>query len=405
MKVLFRLAGFTVGFALLLCAAGVSAQQLAKRIDAAEMFGEYGRIGGCDHSARLDILAIRLQSNPKLESYIIYYGPESAGRLTFDIIKNYLVNSRGLAEDRFKTVYAGPNNDPKQPRVQLWLAPHGAPLPELPRYKNEAEKFNGLFDEHEGWDETYAGWEEGDTGPPMPDVTFPTFVDLLKRRQDTVAYIVAFSGTAMAPGGWRRVAQRESERMRNGGVSSDRVRIIYGGSDKATEQVKVQLWILPQSAPAPVADAGPEPPPNSTLKIGTFGEYPLGEEKGERGAFNIVLAALQTSPELRVCIIVRVEPEEAELEAAPEETPVTQVTTEPGESPRPQPANLLKLIEKWKTELAGKHKVRGDRLVLLFAAPEFPGNSLEAWVVPRGALLPDPNAKPPEEGGGEYNPS
>ncbi len=155
------------------------------------MFDEYGRIGGCDHSARLDNLAIQLQNDSNLEGYLVYYGPESASEITLDIIKDYLINSRGVDEQRWKTIYAGLNNDLTEPRIQLWLAPRGAPPPELVKYESKVETFSGLFVEREGWDGIYLGEGEG-TGPPVPDVSVPTFIDMLKARKDAVAYIVAF---------------------------------------------------------------------------------------------------------------------------------------------------------------------------------------------------------------------
>ena len=82
------------------------------------MFDEYGSIGGCDHSARLDNFAIMLQNNATIEGQIIYYGHELAGQRTLEGIKDYLVNSRGIDEDRFHITYGGINDDLKEPRIQ-----------------------------------------------------------------------------------------------------------------------------------------------------------------------------------------------------------------------------------------------------------------------------------------------
>ena len=253
------------------------------------MFDEYGRVGGCDHSARLDNLAIMLQNDPNLEGYLVYYGPESISKVTLEIIQDYLVNGRGIGEERFKTIYAGPNSDPSEPRIQLWLAPAGAAPPELARYESKLETFTGLFFEHERWDGIYLGEGEG-TGPPIPDVTLPSFIDMLNQRKDSVAYLVAFNGAEAAPGAWRRVAQMESEDIEGRGVEASRVKIIYGGTAKDT---KVQFWILPESAPAPVADAGAERLPEKTIQVSNFGDYELAIERGERWAFKVLLDGLQ----------------------------------------------------------------------------------------------------------------
>jgi hypothetical protein len=415
-KIRYKIAVFAVGLTLLLCAAVISAQETPKPVDAPAMFDEYGRIGGCDHSARLDNLAISLQNDPNLKSYIVYYGPESISAPTLDIIKDYLVNSRGVAEDRFETVYAGPNSDLSEPRIQLWLAPSGAPAPELPRYESKIETFSGLFDDYAGWDGIYLeGDEDAGTGPPVPDVSFATFVDMVKNRKDTMAYLVAYSGTEVAPEAWRRVAQKELSRLQAQGVTPDRVRTIYGGRDKDSKETKIQLWILPADAPPPVADAGPEPPPQKNIYISTYGDYELGDKRGERWAFEVLLGSLRANSDLRVCIIVRFEEEKTAIEepaeAQPETRPVIELndlasTTD--ETVEFDPPDLVQVIDRWKNELAVKYKIREDRIVVLFAtrrASELGGNSLETWVVPAGALLPNPDAEPTEETAEEAKPA
>lgn len=358
-------------------------------------FDEYGKVGGCDQSARLDNFAVELQNMPNLEGYLVYYGPESVSEQTLDIIQNYLVNSRGINAERLKTIYAGPNSDPREPQIQLWVAPSGTPPPELFKYESTVETFNGLFTAHERWESIYFGDGEA-TGPPVPDVSMPTYIDMLKKRRDTLAYIVAFSGSESAPGAWRRLAEREAEELQSKGIPSDRIRTIYGGNEKENEGIKMQFWILPEKAPPPVVDAGPEPPPTSTRPLGNFGDYELHDEHSERWAFKILLDGIRTSQDLRVCIIVDLDAAEAESE---EEEPLeVAATLEPGETPAPEPADLLKLIEKWKAELTGKYKISPDRLVVFYRKSGAPGgNSLSTWIVPSGARLPDPNAEPGEE--------
>jgi len=402
-KVLFRLASFAVGLSLFLCATAVRAQQFPKSPETATMFDEYGRVGGCDHSARLDNMAITLQNDPNLEGYLVYYGPESISEVTLDIIKDYLINSRGLGEERFKTIYAGPNSDPSEPRIQLWLAPQGAPQLEPVKFERKVETFTGLFAERWRWDGIDLGGADGGTGPPVPDVAAPTFIDLLKQRKDTIAYIVGFSGAESAPGAGRRVAQLESEDLQSKGVTSDRMRIIYGGG---AEETRVQLWILPENAPPPVRDASAERLPENTIQVSSFGDYELGIERGERWAFKVLLDGLSAGEELRACIIVRLDslvaPKESE-ELSDQEASKTDVMLGPDEtlgpeSAEPEPADLLQLIAKWKAELADKHKIGPERLIVFFRnAGASGGNSVQTWIVPRGARLPNPEAEPGEE--------
>ncbi|HWN07965.1 MAG TPA: hypothetical protein VNO50_01525 [Pyrinomonadaceae bacterium] len=400
MNILLRFPRFAVGLAFLLCSVAVSAQTIPEPIEAATKFDEYGRVGGCDHSARLDNFAIELQNNPNLEGYVVYYGPQSASEQTLGIIQDYLINSRGISGECLKTIYAGPNSDPREPQIQLWVAPSGAPPPELVKYESRVETFNGLFTENERWESIYFGEGEA-TGPPVPDVSMATYVDILKRRQDTLAYIVAFSGTESAPGGWRRMAERESEELQSKGIPSDRIRTIYGGNEKENEGITMQFWILSEKASPPVIDAGPELPPTSTRQIGNYGDYELNDERGERLAFKILLDGLRTSAELRICIIVHLESAavaEESAESEKEDPLEVAATFAPGETPAPEPADLLKLIEKWKAELTGKHKISPDRLIVFYRKSGAPGgNSLKTWIVPSGARLPDPNAEPGEE--------
>ena len=57
------------------------------------------------------------------------------------------------------------------------------------------------------------------------------------------------------------------------------------------------------------------------------------------------------------------------------------------------PADLPKLVEKWREELTKTHKINPDRFVVLFyTSQEAFGNYLDLWIVPAGQPLPDPNA-------------
>ena len=194
MKVLLRLGSFAVGLSLLLCASGASAQISPKPLDAAAKFDEYGSIGGCDHSARLDNLAIQLQNDPAIKAQVIYYGPERSGEYTQLIIRDYLINNRGIDAGRLEFIYAGPNDDLKEPRVELWVAPLEASPPALATYKNDGDTFTGLFDDSPSWDSIALG--EG-TGPPVPGVTLADSLNVkhLELRNESRAEHVRLNST------------------------------------------------------------------------------------------------------------------------------------------------------------------------------------------------------------------
>jgi hypothetical protein len=395
---------------LLACAysATIPAQESGHR-DAVK-FDEYGRIGGCDHSARLDNFAIQLQNEPAATGYILIYGPEGEGwgtrQTLFEIINDYLVNSRGIAKDRIQLIHGGRNINLREPKVELWLAPPGAPAPEAQNYETEIQSFKGKFAEQRAWD---AAWEDahmvfdGGTGPPVSDATFASFVDMLKQQKQATGYVVVYNGPDSVPGAWRRVASREVDDLQKRGVESDRVKTIFGGNARSA---KTELWIQPRDEPPPVSDAGRESLPAKAVQLGSLTDSSLGHEDTQQSALKELVNVLKLNENLRACLVVRLESlaqeadEDPDAAAAPEESDPgpaesmeesTEAATD--EIVEVPPANLPELIQKWRVELAS-HKIRSDRLVVLFVPTrEFEGNTLEAWIVPAGLPLPDPFAE------------
>ncbi len=186
-------------------------------------FDEYGRIGGCDHSARLDNFAIQIQNLPTADGYVVAYGPEGEGKgevssavqATLDIIADYLLNSRGISKDRIKTIYAGRNTVLSEPKIELWIAPRGALPPEPQKHETNIETFKGLFADHGAWDGVISFLEDGGTGPPVASVVDAGFADMLKQQKSSVAYIVGYDGEDSTPGAWRRVAERKLEGLKS----------------------------------------------------------------------------------------------------------------------------------------------------------------------------------------------
>ena len=364
------------------------------------MLDEYGILRGCDHSARLDNLAIALQNDQTLESYVVYYGPRSASDPTIDGITAYLVDARGIPANSIKRVYAGPNNDPAQPRIQLWISPKGLEPHDLEKFESKVKTFNGMYLERDGWDDTYFGVAEGGTGPPIPDVSGPTFVDMLQNQNDTVAYLVVFSGSESIPGSWRRIGQSESDRLKSLGVSSSRIHVLYGGKKSDSEEARVQFWILPRKASPPPASVEPETAPRKKKLIATISEHDL-IVAGDSAPFDLLLDVLRASADSRICVIVRLE--KKPVSSKEEETTKPQQVGGNGieeasvEDPTPN-VDLLKVVESWKNKLIGEHKIAPDRFIVLFTDPsEDSWNALEAWLVPKGSALPNPNEDLDEE--------
>lgn len=292
----------------------LKAQIQSTALEAPVLFDEYGRLGGCDHSARLDNLAIQIQNGPTLHAYIIVYAPEGegqgSGKQLLELIKGYLVNSRGLEDERINTVYGGRNNDLTEPRIQLWISPHSTLKPDLFNYESDIETFQGKFADFRAWDGVALVGEEG-PGLPVGSVTGAAFADMLKQQKTAIAYIVSFNGVDATPGAWHRVAQKQAESLQESGVPAERIKIIYGGNQKAT---RVQLWILPPEAPPPVEDRGPEPSLRKTIQLGVFSDYDLADLDKEREVLELIANVLRIDEKLSVLVVVRLKGIEPETE-------------------------------------------------------------------------------------------
>jgi hypothetical protein len=389
--------GFLVVMIVLAChPAALSQKRKTAKQPKADLFDDFGALGYCDLTARLDNFAITLQTLPKSTGYILSYAPPDRGQPISEQLKDYLVNSRGIDPDDLTAGYAGRNNVLSALRIQLWVVPDGALAPVPEKFDSKPETFKGMFYEHEGYDDIpYPGVGSEGEGFSL-GVTLSAFTDVFKQQPKSVTYVVGYNGDTSTPGAWRRIAEDEIEFLKRG-FETSRFKTIYGGNLK---EAKVQVWIQPATDQPPVKEAGPESAPALSLQMGDYGDHDLGYTNYERTAFKRVAESLLGFPSLRACVIVRVgqppeEPEEIEETEELTEFPVQVMDDVPAEpeEPTPPPADLLQLVEKWKRELAEKHQIREDRFVGLFSKT-LPGydSSLETWLVPQGESLPDPEA-------------
>ena len=357
----------------------------------AHMLDEFGALGYCDLTARLDNFAITLQNIHKATGHILSYAPPNRGQDISEQLKDYLVNSRGIDPDRIITTYAGRNDVLSALRIQLWVVPNAAVSPVPKKFDAKPESFKGMFYEHPGYDEiAFPGVDAEGEGFSL-SVTIDAFTDVFKQQPKSVAYVVGYNGEISTPGAWRRMAEDEVSFLKRGGFEPGRFKTIYGGNVK---EAKVQVWIQPASDQTPVPEVGPESAPATSIQMGDYGDGPLSYEEYERAAFKRISDSLRDFPNLKACVIVRVEQppvgqESEELTNFPEQI-YTDGPIEP-EEPTPPLPDLFQLAEKWKRELADKYHFREDRFVVLFSKglPGY-GNSLETWLVPQGQPLPDP---------------
>ena len=381
-----------VGFCLvtlLVFNGGVASAQTRKGPPRAIQFDQFGQVGHCDVTARLDNFAIQLQNEPGARGAVISYAPEGdgpgTGKQVLEVIKDYIVNTRGLAEDRIETIYGGRNSDKYHSQTELWIVPKGAPLPKPKKLESNIEPFRGLFHERSAHDDFGVEYEE-EMGPGVGNSTYASYAEMLHQQKNAIGYVVIYSGEALTPGAWRRLGQEDINRFKSFNLELNRFKLIFGGEQK---EARIQYWILPDSAPPPVADAGSEKALAKTVKAGDFYSFALQDENNQKAIFSRMSEILTVDKTVRAFLVVRLEEPEAEPELESEEAagPVDET---------PPPVDLTKLVEKWRIDLANTHKIGPDRLIIVFTSESLQ-TGMTLWIVPKGAPLPNPKEDEEEQ--------
>ncbi|MCA1621989.1 MAG: hypothetical protein LC795_22485 [Acidobacteria bacterium] len=92
---------------------------------------DYGKIGHCDETARLDNFAMELQNEQGTKAYLlVYMGRNDMPAWKEGLLKRaagYLVETRGLDPERVKTVFGGYR---EQRTTELWVVAAEDPAPE-----------------------------------------------------------------------------------------------------------------------------------------------------------------------------------------------------------------------------------------------------------------------------------
>jgi hypothetical protein len=111
------------------CAADCGVTMPAPKL-VSRRFDEFPDISRNDEKARLDNFGIDLQNDPSATAYVIVYPGKSGKRGQIQEhagrIVDYLVNSRGLDQQRIVTLEGPMRNEL---HVELWIAPRGAAPP------------------------------------------------------------------------------------------------------------------------------------------------------------------------------------------------------------------------------------------------------------------------------------
>jgi hypothetical protein len=264
----------------------------------------------------------------------------------------------------------------------LWIFPRDTTVIEPDQHETDVDKFKGLFADDRAHDRVEIRVED-EMGPGIPDTTHAAFADMLNQQKNAVGYLVVYSGEDATPGAWRRIADDQLDHLKTFKLDSSRVKVIFGGHRKETRR---QLWIQPKDAPPPVREAGSESPMAKAVKVQDFYANDLGDKQNESNVFTRLKGIMSAQKSVRAFLVVR-------LESATPNEPIEEASDQTRE-----PADLTKLVEKWRIELANTHKIGADRFIVLFTtARESESNQISLWIVPKGQPLPDPNEEEREE--------
>ncbi|MGH9944008.1 MAG: hypothetical protein ACRD9R_16815, partial [Pyrinomonadaceae bacterium] len=221
----------------------------------AEKFDEYGKVGHCDMSARLDNFAISLMNEPEAKGFIISFDPQAKkyehAERSLRIARHYLINTRGIAAERIITIHGG-SRDVKEEVTELWMGAEGAAPPITPSSKDKysATDFSGLFSSYTTDERIYR--EVVELGYSAVDIAHSEFAEKLKQQPDSVGYLLIRTSKNSPAGGWPRIARRDEQILHKGhSVGTERLTSINGGRSDG-EYTLVELWVVPKSSAPPV---------------------------------------------------------------------------------------------------------------------------------------------------------
>jgi len=220
----------------------------------ARKFDEFGDIQASDLIARLDNLAIQLQNEPNARGFLIVYRarrdlPGLSNRYAHRM-KDYLVETRGIASERVVTVDGGIAECLTQ---ELWVvSPGGAPKPRSDAYFDTYQPSAYKFDEH-----SYSSSKEVAEisywrgAPEYMLGSLEAFAQELQKNPTSTGYLIAYRSSA---GDRPSVAKTMLRKERNFllqefGLKPSRIKTIDGGyRDGRT----MELWIAQTREDVPI---------------------------------------------------------------------------------------------------------------------------------------------------------
>lgn len=233
----------------LICLLLMQPTQAQTTIPPAVKFDEFGDILASDLIARLDNFAVSLQNEPATRGFLIVYRsrrdlPGLSNKFAH-LMKDYLVNSRGLSAERIVTVDGGVASCLTQ---EIWIVPVGAtPAIRTDAYSNSFPSAAYKFDEHYYEQRSDPAVETGSywSFPPNNLHGFlEGFANALRKEPRATGYLVAYTSLNQDhPTLAQKMLQTERNFLiKNLGIKPSRIKTVNGGYRKWRW---MELWIVP----------------------------------------------------------------------------------------------------------------------------------------------------------------
>jgi hypothetical protein len=257
---------------LILLVSSLAAAQEARKFDA------FGDIQSSDLKARLDNFAIQLNNEPGTKGFIVTYRsrrdlPGLSNRLAIRS-KEYMVNTRGFADDRIVTVDGGEADCLAQ---EFWIVPPGtAPKPRDDAYQRYFPDDAPRQIDDLGYDLQLPNKRTAEAYPTEADY-LETYANELRRNKTALAYIIGYAHYSKRrhligdenydvyyerrldpPKALQRRLNFEKQTLiRAYGIAANRIRLVNGGHRRWRT---LELWIVPRGAHPPVPTPDSYPP-------------------------------------------------------------------------------------------------------------------------------------------------
>src|SRR5262249_35993883 len=142
------------------------------------------------------------------------------------------------------------------------------------------------------------------------------FAQLLHHQPDSAGYLVVSQGKESAPGAWRRIGQYDLRMLKEHGIVSDRLKIIYGGTDGPRDE----FWVLPKGQLPPTKDSAPDRLGDKAALIGSYYDFQLEDSQDQGVAFSGIADLLKEYPDAKVCYMIMPPPKPEAGSTSKEET-------------------------------------------------------------------------------------